>query len=233
LISTTQNRPVFTPRRARTVAANARRTAVLLIGPTGSGKTPLGEFLRTHGLWGRDCRHFDFGAQLRRVAALPRPPSHLSRSDFAVIRRVLAAGTLLQDRQFPVALKTLKWFLSSAAPSGESIIVMNGLPRHVGQARGLRAVLDVMLVVNLSCPPCTAFSRIGHNVGRDRTGRNDSSREAVAKRLRIFMKRTLPLLDYYRSLGVPVLTVRTDTRTTPRKVFQRLETSGKLAGGKA
>ena len=42
--------------------------AVVLLGPTGSGKTPLGEWLEAKGLGGRRCHHFDFGTRLRRVA---------------------------------------------------------------------------------------------------------------------------------------------------------------------
>jgi len=46
-----------------------RRDAILLVGPTGAGKTPLGEWLQLHGLWGRRCHHFDFGTNLREVAS--------------------------------------------------------------------------------------------------------------------------------------------------------------------
>jgi hypothetical protein len=44
--------------------------ALLLLGPTGAGKTPLGDWLEAHGLWGRPCHHFDFGANLRAVVAV-------------------------------------------------------------------------------------------------------------------------------------------------------------------
>ncbi len=48
--------------------------AILLLGPTGSGKTPLGQALEKKGLAGRRCVHFDFGANLREIAGLKRRP---------------------------------------------------------------------------------------------------------------------------------------------------------------
>ena len=42
--------------------------AILLLGPTGSGKSPLGDELEANGLNGRRCLHFDFGRRLRRAA---------------------------------------------------------------------------------------------------------------------------------------------------------------------
>ncbi|MCX7427258.1 MAG: hypothetical protein NTW96_16720 [Planctomycetia bacterium] len=46
---------------------DTRNDAMLLLGPTGSGKTPLGDLLERRGLGGRRCVHFDFGAHLRRI----------------------------------------------------------------------------------------------------------------------------------------------------------------------
>ena len=45
-----------------------RQPGILLLGPTGSGKTPLGDRLQIRDLWGRRCHHFDFGVRLRDVA---------------------------------------------------------------------------------------------------------------------------------------------------------------------
>lgn len=57
--------------RGATAAGDApgRLPAVLLLGPTGAGKTPLGRICAQRGLWGRSCTHVDFGACLRRAAA--------------------------------------------------------------------------------------------------------------------------------------------------------------------
>ena len=43
--------------------------AVLLVGPTGCGKSPLGQLLERLGLKGMRCLHFDFGKRLRKINA--------------------------------------------------------------------------------------------------------------------------------------------------------------------
>jgi hypothetical protein len=47
---------------------------MLLIGPTGVGKTPFGSCLEKNGFRGRRCLHFDFGHELRTVAQQEVPP---------------------------------------------------------------------------------------------------------------------------------------------------------------
>lgn len=44
-----------------------RTPAVLLLGSTGSGKTPLGDLIERRGLRGVRCLHFDFGVNLRKI----------------------------------------------------------------------------------------------------------------------------------------------------------------------
>ncbi len=39
--------------------------SILLLGPTGVGKSPLGDVIAQHGLFGRLCHQFDFGSELR------------------------------------------------------------------------------------------------------------------------------------------------------------------------
>jgi hypothetical protein len=42
-----------------------KNKAILPLGPTGSGKTPLGDYLEERGLFGRRCVHFDFGEKFK------------------------------------------------------------------------------------------------------------------------------------------------------------------------
>lgn len=87
-----------------------RLPALLLLGPTGSGKTPLGRVLEARGLAGRRCLHFDFGENLRQVVAQHKPDSLVSTTDIAFLRRVLETGALLEDDQFPLAARILRSF---------------------------------------------------------------------------------------------------------------------------
>jgi len=195
--------------------------AIVLIGPTGSGKTPLGELLEARGLWGRRCVHFDFGEALRRVADAGAD-AQFTDSEVDFIRGVLESGALLEDRHFSLAQKIIRLHLAARGADGRCIVVLNGLPRHVGQAEGLRKILDVRAVVVLSCPPQVVSARIAANAGGDRTGRTDDDNKAVAQRLATFERRTAPLADYYRNAGAAVLDVQVNETTTPQKIAEQL-----------
>ncbi|MCY2927814.1 MAG: nucleoside monophosphate kinase, partial [Planctomycetota bacterium] len=173
--------------------------AILLLGPTGSGKTPLGECLASRGLRGRPCRHFDFGEQLRQAAAGGLPSASLSHEEVAFLRDVLERGALLENRHFPLAQKILRAFLERLPAGG--LVVLNGLPRHIDQARDVASILDVGEVVVLHCPAEVVLARIASNAGGDRAGRTDDSRAAVRAELELYAQRTAPLVEHYRAAG--------------------------------
>ena len=197
--------------------------AILLIGPTGAGKTPVGDCLERTGLWGRRCVHFDFGANLRRIAQGGACPSVLEEQDLAVVRRSLETGRLLEDRDFHIAARILRAFAEEKRVEDRDLIVLNGMPRHAGQARDVDAIAAVRAVVVLDCSAQVVAARIRSNVGGDRLGRADDDPAAVANKLRIFRERTLPLLDHYRQEGVYIATVKVGVATTPEDVVRRLE----------
>lgn len=74
-----------------------RLQAILLVGPTGSGKTPLGELLQRKGLWQRRCCHFDFGWNLRRIVEGEVSPEYLTQEEMTFLHWVLHSGALLGD----------------------------------------------------------------------------------------------------------------------------------------
>ncbi|MBN1557248.1 MAG: nucleoside monophosphate kinase [Lentisphaerae bacterium] len=196
--------------------------ALLLLGPTGAGKTPLGDYLAVHGLAGRRCVHFDFGAQLRRAAAADGHPA-LNAAQHRVVRDVLAAGALLEDAHFPIARAILLHVLRERRAGGRDLVVLNGLPRHAGQARGLEPLVAVRLVVLLECDAAVVRKRIRTNAGGDRGGRADDALAAVSARLDVYHARTRPLLDYYRRRGVACTEIRVTTESTPETLVSRLD----------
>ena len=196
--------------------------AIVLIGPTGSGKTPLGELLAGRGLWGRRCVHFDFGAALRRIAA-GEVSGDFDETAIRFVRGVLETGALLEDRDFHIALRAIRSELTRRRADEDCVVALNGLPRHAGQARGLRAIVDVSTVVVLNCPPEVVARRIATNAGGDRTGRRDDDIEAVTRRLEIFTARTAPLVDYYRDAGAAIRTIEVTETTTPREIADELD----------
>jgi adenylate kinase family enzyme len=208
--------------------------AVLLLGPTGSGKTPLGEAAERSGLWGRRCLHFDFGENLRRAAAARRPDRRgLKSADLAVIRRALVTGALLEDAQFPIAARIFAEFLREAHAGPDDLILLNGLPRHAGQARDMDRLVDVIAVVELAAAPTVIRERIRRNAGGDRMGRTDDSQAEIRKKLDIYEKRTLSLVDHYRERGAAKMTLGIGPRMSAETMRKRLERAGRIALFKA
>src|SRR5512144_3141650 len=143
-----------------------RHQAVLLIGPTGSGKSPFGDWLQFHGLWSRACHHFDFGACLRQIAA--GPASDFTEEEIGYLRDVVAQGALLENRTFYLAARILEDYVRSRHVLNGDLLVMNGLPRHVGQAEDLEAHLEFLAVFSLQCSAETVWERLQRNTGGDR-----------------------------------------------------------------
>ncbi|MEN8614311.1 nucleoside monophosphate kinase [Dehalogenimonas sp. THU2] len=200
--------------------------AILLLGPTGSGKTPLGETLERAGLGGRRCFHFDFGSRLRRYTG--EPTGLLTSGELEVVRGSLLTGALLEDEHFSIAEKLLAGFIRESNPGPNDLIVMNGLPRHTGQALALEGMIDMKALVVLECTPETVLERIRSDAGGDRTGRVDDTIEEVKRRLKVFAERTQPLTAYYERRGTPSICLDIGSSTTAEEALKTL--AGRLSG---
>lgn len=200
---------------------SARQPALLLLGPTGSGKTPLGDLWEQRGWAEHRCLHFDFGAQLRQVAERTEPDIVVSAADIQFVRRVLETNALLEDRDFPLAVRLLASFLNVRDADADTIVLMNGLPRHVGQARALAEFLEVRAVVLLECPAETVRQRIAGNAGGDRAHRIDDQAEAVERKLSIYAERTAPLVDYYREVGAEIVSIAVTSTMEAEEMWRR------------
>ena len=197
--------------------------AVLLIGPTGSGKTPLGDFCELKGLNEHRCIHFDFGENLRQTSVTNPRPSFLTEQDMVVIHDSLKTGALLENETFHIASRILTAFVEEKKIKSDDIMILNGLPRHAGQARDIDNILDIGIIINLECPAKIVQQRIVSNAGGDRTKRIDDSLEEIERKLSIFHERTVPLLDHYCAKGVKVKQVPIAMNTTPEEIHQFLE----------
>ncbi|MBT3377367.1 MAG: hypothetical protein HN742_06010 [Lentisphaerae bacterium] len=186
---------------------SANQEAILLVGPTGAGKSPLGDALECHGHHGRRCWHFDFGANLRLVAAGDMRPDAFTDADVAFVQCVLSAGALLEDETFYIAEGIFRAFIDIRPVGVGDVVILNGLPRHVGQARDVARFATVVEVIALACTPEVVEARVCANVGGDRAERTDDSLAEVRRKLEIFRQRTAPLIEYYCSSGVPLTRV--------------------------
>jgi adenylate kinase family enzyme len=200
--------------------------AILLVGPTASGKTPLGDFIAQRGLWGSACVHFDFGANLRAIVESNRPDDHVTESDIEFLRGVLESGALLEDEHFPLASRILARFLAQSNPDRSPVIILNGLPRHIGQARALEGIVDVSCVVEIQCKSDAVLERIRSNIGGDRSKRTDDEICDVRNKLAIYSSRTAPLVDYYRAQGKRIETLEATPVRRTEEMYRALESRG-------
>jgi adenylate kinase len=198
-----------------------KHEAILIIGPTGSGKTPLGDLLNERGLWDRPCAHFDFGRELRRIARDGDPLFEPDEVDF--IREILTKGRLLENEHFHIAEKILKTFIAERQTGHDDLTVLNGLPRHIGQAADIDRIIYVRAVIHLKCTPEVVVHRIQTNAGGDREHRTDDALAAVCNKLTLFEERTKPLIDHYIDLGATVMEVDVESDGRPVSLLEYME----------
>lgn len=197
-----------------------RFQAVLLLGPTASGKTPLGEMIEREGFCGAPCHHFDFGAELRN-AAEGECQTDLTAHECAFIGGLIRSGRLLEDQEFHLARRIFSSFVSRRNTLPGDLIILNGLPRHVGQARMIEEFLRVGAVFVLRCARPEVYGRIEGNTGNDRCGRCDDAPSLVDKKLEIFERRTAPLVKYYRDSGAPIIGLCVNASTETKEMYRQ------------
>ena len=232
-------------------AAADRPQAVLLVGPTAAGKTPLGDALQAGGLWGRACRHFDFGRVVR-ACVVGGGEWGLAPGQCALLASLLRTGALLEDEHWPMAERLFGAFLArlqppprgglprppraqeprrpgkaaARPPVGDPLIVLNGLPRHTGQAERMDRLVRMRAVVHLACPDEAVRARIRRDPGGDRAERDDDDPARLRRKLAVYRERTEPLLAHYAACGVPVILVDVDAAATPDAMRAELERRG-------
>jgi len=196
--------------------------SLLLVGPTGSGKTPLGDELERRGFLGRRCIHFDFGSNLRAIAAAPEKANVLTATELESVRTSLATGALFEDKDLPMIVKIVERFAEAWDLTADSLLVLNGVPRHRRQAEGLAGVVAVERVVYLEAGAAVIRERIRLDPGGDRAPRADDGLEAVERRLADFRERTVPLVSCYRERGALVIEIPVTPSMTAAEAYQAL-----------
>ncbi len=197
-----------------------RYNTILILGPTGSGKTPFGDICEEKGLWGKKCAHFDFGASLRKIAEAGSKPAFLSDEDMDVVNRVLRSGALLDNENFHIAEKILRSFAEEKNLGTDGLLVLNGLPRHAGQADDVDDIAAIEAVVHLRCSPEVVGRRIQLNSGGDRAGRIDDSPGEIERKLKLFEERTFPLIEHYSGRKAAIWEYDIQVETTPAEIYE-------------
>jgi adenylate kinase family enzyme len=195
--------------------------AILILGPTGSGKSPLGECIASRGFVGRRSHHLDFGSELRSIAS-DKGASPYTPSEQEFIIGVLERGLLLEKEHFTLARKIITLFLERSRFRSGDLLVLNGIPRHEGQARDIASIARIHSLVVLDCSADSVFCRIREDTGGDRAGREDDERLLIEKKLVIFRERTAPLIVHYEQSGSRIYRIDINERTTTGSAYHRL-----------
>jgi adenylate kinase family enzyme len=207
-------------RTVKDVMPEKGHQAFLLLGPTGSGKTPLGDMIAQQGINSIRCLHFDFGSELRSVAAEQYTVGSFTSAEVDFVKGVVQEGLLLENEHFSLARKIFKCFIERNGAGSGDLILLNGLPRHRGQAGNMRDMVDVETVVVLECSAADLNSRIKENTGGDRTGRDDDELGLIQKKVETYRTRTAPLIDYYREREAAVLIIPVTVSMDSRSIYE-------------
>lgn len=95
------------------------------------------------------------------------------------------------------------------------VLVLDGIPRNVGQAKIMEQMIDVKKVFHLSCPNReTLFYRLKKRALKDNR-LDDANEEVIQRRLDIYEGDSKPVLSYYPKESVTVI----DATQPPAKVL--------------
>jgi adenylate kinase family enzyme len=136
-------------------------------------------------------------------------------------------GTLIDNANFPIVKKIILWFLKEKKVDLDSdVLVMNGLPRHLGQAKGLDEVpIKILSIIYLQCSPQTAYLRkCASELGtgfENRKNRNDADHKIFIKKLQSFETDTKPVLQFYQNRGVPIRIIDVKFATSPEVMLRK------------
>jgi len=196
-----------------------RIKALLLVGPTGVGKTPLGRLLEEKGLQGLRVHHFDFGEELRKIASTQ---TKVRQDIVDLIRSILSEGRLLNPEEYFIFLETINEFIRTRRYKEGELIALNGFPRDLKQAEFIDGHVDIIGVINLSATFEVLDYRLKNDPAGDRKGRTDDTPQLVAKKLAWFFERNIPLVEYYKRKGVKILNLLVDKEDTGETLYQKL-----------
>src|SRR5512135_2155319 len=193
--------------------------SILLLGPTGVGKSPLGDVIARRCMFGRRCHHLDFGSELRDAVSRADRSIAYANEELEFIHGVLERGLLLENEHFPLAKKIMALYLDRLEFSEHDVLVLNGIPRHRGQARDIATIAAIHAVVVLDCSANDILCRIRDNIGGDRTERSDDRHALIRKKLTIFRERTTPLVEHYTQQGCALYRVSVSRDMTPTETY--------------
>lgn len=184
------------------MSESKRYRSALLLGAPGAGKGTQGKALGTiPGLL-----HLSSGDMFRGLD----PNSELG----TLFREISSRGELVPD---DLTIRLWKQHVEGLVACGKyrpatDLLLLDGIPRNVNQARLLGAHIDVLQVIHLNCKDENAVvARLKKRALKE--GRSDDGKEdVIRRRLEVYRQETQPLLDHYgkalvadvEAIGLPV-----------------------------
>ena len=99
------------------------------------------------------------------------------------------------------------------------ILVLDGIPRNVEQAKIIKNYLEVYTVIHLTCPDRNELSRRMRKRALKENRFDDASDEVISNRIETYEEETRPLIEYYKDKVVDIDATR-----------QPVEVLGKIIG---
>ena len=98
------------------------------------------------------------------------------------------------------------------------VLLLDGIPRSVSQAKLLESHIDVLRIIHLVCPDTDALvERMKKRA--DKQGRpDDADEDVIRRRLQVYHDETQPVLDHYD----PETIVKIDAIGLPGEILQKI-----------
>jgi adenylate kinase len=192
---------------------NGSGVRLVLLGKPGAGKGTQAALLAAH----YGVEHLSTGDVFRSAVAQGTPVG-------LEVQQYLDTGELVPDE---IVIRVVDEHFAAGGPLEDGFI-LDGFPRTLVQAEELEQVLTdhpLDLVLNIAVPTDTILHRIaGRRVcvncgasyhltnrpkvdwtcdvcGGDVVQRDDDTEDAVATRLEVYARQTVPIIDFYEKLG--------------------------------
>ena len=164
-----------------------RYKCVLLFGAPGSGKGTQGKIIGTvpgffHTACGDIFRSLDLSSEMGRIFWQYSSRGQLVPDEF----------TVKLWKQYISGLEMINQF----RPASE-ILVLDGIPRNVEQAKLLEDTLDVVKIIHLQCADLAKMVERLRRRALKENRFDDANDEVIQKRLVVYDIETKPVLEYY------------------------------------
>ncbi len=164
-----------------------RYKCILLFGSPGSGKGTQGKILgEIPGFFHLACG--DVFRSLDLTSALGKQfMSHSSKGE--LVPDELTVEMWQNNMKAQVSLSIFK--------PAQDLLVLDGIPRTVSQAKALKDHLDVLAVLHLVCPDEAEMVRRMRRRALKENRLDDADEKVIHHRFEVYRKETEPVLSYY------------------------------------